>query len=203
MGVRLRSRSETIGGVSEKKPVPGSREEMRQIRLTSNWVNMIIALLICFGVVFVVFMLVPQPKGDPTRSVDVASIGQAAEDHAGFDLYTPKLLEDWNANDAHFTKMGHPEADTWYVSMVGPQDQWVSVRQSEGDDDWLASVVDGAVERGKSDIDGVTFTEYESKDLTQQALVGKIAGTTVVLKGSARWESYHEYAKQAVEQLNG
>ena len=58
--------------MSEKKPVPGSREEMRQIRLTSNWVNMIIALLICFGVVFVVFMLVPQPKGDPTRSVDVA-----------------------------------------------------------------------------------------------------------------------------------
>ncbi|WP_151952833.1 DUF4245 domain-containing protein [Brevibacterium sp. Marseille-P9724] len=188
--------------MSEKKPVPGSREEMRQIRLKSNWVNMIIALVICFGVVFAVLMLAPQPKGDPTRDVDVTSIGKTAEDHAGFSVYTPQLLEDWKANDAHFTKMGRPETDTWYVSMVGPQDQWISVRQSQGDDDWLTSVLDGAVERGESKIDGVTFTEYESKDLTQQALVGKIGGTTIVFKGSARWESYHAYAEQAVEHLN-
>lgn len=183
------------------KPVPGSREEMRHIRRKSNWVNMVIALAICFGVVFVVLALVPQPKGDPTRSVDVASISQSVGETADFTPFTPKLLEDWNANDAHYTKMGTPETDTWYVSMVGPKDQWISVRQSKGDEAWLTSILDGAVERGTTDIEGVEFTEYESQDLVKQSLVGEVGGTTLVLQGTAQWDSYSIYAKQAVEQL--
>ncbi|MCQ9368519.1 DUF4245 domain-containing protein [Brevibacterium sp. 91QC2O2] len=182
----------------QKKPKPGSRAEMREIRRTYNWVNMVIALAACMIVVLFAVMMAPKPDTASERTVDV---GQAAQQSSGlpFKLFVPELPSGWHANDAGVSQMGSPTLDTWYVSMLGPDDQWVSIRQAKGDERWVKSQAENMAPIGEDRIGGVTFTRYETPN-QKQILTGTVAKSTLVFLGTADWTSFTDFAQQAVEQ---
>ncbi len=178
---------------------PGSREEMRRIRMSSNWVNMVIALGVCLAVVLVAFAFVPRPEMELTREVDYVGMAESAQTSADFTLAVPALPEGWTSNEANLEPMGTPAVETWYVSWVGPEREWMSLRQSQGNDNWVRSMVtDELSESGTREIAGQTFTAYENSR-GDQALVGEVDGTTVVLKGTAAWETYDRFVTEIVE----
>lgn len=177
---------------------PGSREEMRQIRMSSNWVNMAIALGVCLAAVLVAFAFVPEPANELEREVDYVGMAESAQTSSDFPLAVPELPEGWVSNEVNFEPMGTPAVDTWYVSWVGPEREWMSLRQSRGNENWVRSMVtDELAEIGTRDVSGQTFTAYENSR-GEQALVGPVGDTTVVLKGTAAWETYDHFAAEII-----
>lgn len=177
---------------------PGSREEMRRIRMSSNWVNMVIALGVCLAVVLVALAFVPRPATELTREVDYVGMAESAQGSADFTLAVPALPEGWTSNEANLEPMGTPAEETWYVSWVGPEREWISLRQSQGGENWVRSMVtDELAEVGTRDVSGQTFTAYENSR-GEQALVGPVGDTTVVLKGTAAWETYDHFAAEII-----
>ncbi len=178
--------------------------------MTSNWVNMVIALAACLALVVVIIILAPQPKGDPTRTVDAAAQAQAAQGSAGFKPAAPEAPSGWHANEASLDQMGKPEQSTWYVSYVGPGQQWITLRQAkpeergesaaEAEQTWVTSVVGkDAATLDTADVDGIRFQQYQKPD-QKQALVGKVRGTTVVLMGTGDWKSFEDFAHRIIAQ---
>lgn len=188
------------------EPQPGSREEMRRNRMQSNWVNMVIALAACMALVLVALMIAPQPQGDPTRTVDAAAEASAAAGQAGFDPAAPALPQGWSSNEAGLEQMGEPELKTWYASYVGPSQQWIALRQAQPGADaaaWATSIVgEDAAQTGTSKVAGpqgrtVVFDRYEKPD-QKQALVGTVGDTTVILMGTAQWDSFEDLAARTL-----
>nr|WP_254220983.1 DUF4245 domain-containing protein [Brevibacterium luteolum] len=161
---------------------------------------MVIALGACLAVVLIGLAFVPEPKeGQFEREVDYETIAESVKTRAEFPVVVPKLPKGWVANEAMFKPMGAPAYDTWYLSSVGPQRGWMTLRQADGDERWVESELDGFVEVSTNDIDGVTFTSYDGSD-GKQAMVGQLDGSTAVLIGRADPQTYEFFAKQAVEQ---
>ncbi|WP_236865953.1 DUF4245 domain-containing protein [Brevibacterium daeguense] len=187
----------------EPRVQPGSRDEMRQLRTGANWVNMAIALGACLIVVLAALAFVPRPETELTREIDYVGVAQSAQQDAEFRLAVPELPEGWVSNEASFRPMGSPESETWYVSWVGPERGWVSLRQSQGDENWVKSMLDeDMLQTGARDIAGESFATYEDSG-ARQALVGEVGETTLVLKGTAPWETFDQFASQIVEDAKG
>lgn len=186
--------------MTQQQTQPPRSENVRALKLSSNWVNMVIALGACLAVVLIGLAFVPEPKeGQFEREVDYETIAESVKTRAEFPVVVPKLPEGWVANEAMFKPMGAPAYDTWYLSSVGPQQGWMTLRQADGDERWVQSELDDFVEVSTNDIDGVTFTSYDGSD-GKQAMVGQLDGSTAVLIGRADPQTYEFFAKQAVEQ---
>lgn len=183
------------------KTQPGSREEMRVMRRHYNWVNMVIALAACMALVLAALMFAPRPKGTEVRDIDYREVAASAQQRAEFPLVVPDLSEEWKANAASFDPQGSPAVDTWYISLVGPDDAWVAVNQSAGDERWAESFVDEMAQVGTQDVDGVEFTTWEG-DKGLQAMVGPgPEGTETVYLGRAPWDVFAEVASAAAESV--
>lgn len=163
---------------------------------------MIIALAACMLVV--VFAVSMAPKGNYTanRTVDVTDAAAQAKGTFDFDLYVPDLPKGWKANEAGDTKFGDPAKATWYVSMHGKDDAWVTVRQADADDTWAESLEDDAAQVGRQEVSGVTFKRLETPK-GKQLLTAKFDHSELALVGTASWDDFGIFAKQAVHQLKG
>lgn len=179
---------------------PGSREEMRLIRKNSTWVNMVIALAACVLLVVVVASFTPKLDGSIERDIDYKGDAEASQGLADFPLAVPDVPKGWTANEATFEPLGTPAFDTWYVSWVGPGQQWVALEQSQGDEAWASSLMEDAVEIGEHEIEGTTFTEYQGPD-SKQYLSGEVADTLFVVKATAQWESVDTIVASAVDSV--
>lgn len=180
---------------------PGSREEMRLLRMRSNWVNMAIALAVCLIVVLVALAFVPRPANELRREVDYVGIAESAQQTADFELAVPRLPDGWTSNEASHDPLGTPAVETWYVSWVGPERAWMSLRQSQGNENWVNSMLgEEMLQVGSRDVAGETFAMYQNAS-GDQALVGSAGDTTIVLKGTAAWETYDYFAQQILAQI--
>ena len=134
--------------------LPGSREEMRFLRKNSNWVNMIIAILACLAVAVGILFLAPQPEVDSERVVDYQGIAEQSQGNAEFDLIVPQIPRGWTSNEATLDRVGDSEFTSWYMSFIGPDDQWVSIEQAEASTRGALAHFDGTVLTGVAiDID--------------------------------------------------
>ena len=171
------------------------REDVRAMRLSANWVNMLIAVGACFLVVFGVLALSPRPEGELQREVDYKEVADVAQNEARIPLAVPSLPEGWVANEAVYEPLGTPAFDTWYVSWVGPQQEWMSLRQSTGGSAWVESMLEDYSKLGERTIAGTTWDLYGTSG-GSQGLVTTIGDATYVLKGTAPWERFEYFATQ-------
>jgi len=171
---------------------------MRKLRLEANWMNMVIALLACVLIMVLALMIAPQPKGDPIRKVDAEGIGKTADDAVEWPVAWFETPQDWHSNEARLGPMGEPSVETWYASYVGPDEQWLSIRQAQAEEDWAKSFVKEFAPVGEQNIQGVKFATYEGKN-REQAFVGQANGTWFVVQAVATGESGDMFVKRALE----
>ena len=181
---------------------PDGSEDYRKQKLQANWVNMTIALLACVALMVVALMIVPRPKGDPVRVVDSVAVGQSAQQSLGWNVAYVDPPEGWSANEAHVRAMGPANDPTWYASYLGPDDQWISVRQSHGDEVWQDSMLDGFVPAGTRSMGGVEFEQFDNGERSA-AFTAQIDGSRVVIISTAAYESVDVFAQRIVEKLQG
>lgn len=181
--------------------IPGSREEMRFLRKHSNWVNMVIAILACLGVVVVALLMAPQPEVDSERVVDYKAVAESAQANVDFPLIVPTIPKGWKSNEATFDRVSDSETLSWYVSFLGEQQQWVSIEQARASEHWVTMRLgDDAVSAETVDVSGVTFQIYRA-DATREYWVASKGDVYVIIKATATPETIDYFARQVAEQL--
>ncbi|WP_349828657.1 DUF4245 domain-containing protein [Brevibacterium litoralis] len=180
-------------------------ESHTQLKLRANWVNMAIALGACMLVVFLALAFVPRPETEFERVVDHVAIAESVaggEEGADFDLAVPTLPTDWVANEATYKPMGEPALVTWYASFIGPQQQWVSLRQAaDTTGDWADSMLDDdMVESRTETVAGTEFTVHQNSG-SRVAYVGTASDTTLVFIGTGTVESFEAVITSALDSL--
>lgn len=180
--------------------IPGSREEMRVLRKNSNWVNMIIAILACLAVVVVALLMAPQPKVEAERVVDYKAIAEQSQKSADFPLIVPQIPQGWTSNEANFGEFGDSKYQSWYMSFIGTEQQWVSVQQAQASEKWVENLVGDAVAAETVDVSGQQFQIYRSKDSTEYWTTEK-NGNFVVVSATAMPETIDNFATQIADQL--
>ena len=180
--------------------LPGSREEMRSLRKNSNWVNMIIAILACLAVAVGILFLAPQPEVDSERVVDYQGIAEQSQGNADFDLIVPQIPRGWTSNEASLDRVGDSEYTSWYMSFIGPEDQWVSIEQAEASENWAKRKTDEAVAAEKVTVGGADFQIYRTEEAKEYWVTHK-GDMYVVMSATAAPDTINSFADQVAAQL--
>ncbi|WP_244195069.1 DUF4245 family protein [Brevibacterium iodinum] len=180
--------------------LPGSREEMRFLRKHSNWVNMVIAILACLAVVIGILFLAPQPEVDSERVIDYQGIAEQSQGNADFDLIVPQIPRGWTSNEASLDRVGDSEYTSWYMSFIGPGDQWVSIEQAEASENWTKRKTDDGVSAEKVTVGGADFQIYRTSEAKEYWVTNK-GDMYVVLTATAAPDTINTFADQVAAQL--
>lgn len=207
-GVNVRSIDEAapaaVKGVSMSDQsgvvLPGSREEMRLLRKKSNWVNMTVAIAACMALVVVVLLMAPQPEVDSERVVDYKAIAEQSQENSDFDLIVPDVPTGWTSNEANLDAIKGSDSSSWYLSFLGPDDQWVSLEQARASEKWAEGKVEGATAAETVEVSGSTFQVYRTEDAKEYWVTSQ-GDMFVVLKAIAAPDTINSFADQVAAQL--
>ena len=179
---------------------PGGRGEMRLLRKNSNWVNMTVAIAACMALVAGVLLLAPQPEVSPERVVDYKAIAEASQANTDFDLIVPDVPSGWTSNEANLDPIKGSDSSSWYLSFLGPDDQWVSLEQAQTSAKWAEGKVEGATAAETAQVGGQSFQIYRSDDAKEYWVTSK-GDMFVVLKAIASPDTINSFADQVAAQL--
>lgn len=195
---------EVYGPPEPARPEPGSREEMLYLRRTSTWVNMVIALVACVLVVVLIVAIVPRTSEDFSRDIDVAEVAQQAEGSVDFTFAQPDMGKGWSANEATFSDTGQPPTPTWYISLIGPNDQWVTVVQADTESDaWLKDHLDTAEQQGPVEAGGREWDSFmTTDDAPKRYLVTRVDGATLIVAGQAAGGTLESAAQKVLASID-
>lgn len=165
--------------------------------------DMVWSMAAVFLAVVVVLVLAWPPSPDPIRPVEWRPLITAVADSADWPVLAPEAQFDgWNATSARV----EPIVGGFRVVHVGwvtDDEQYVSVRQvdlaGEAAAEWLRAEVAGSEssEQPWTDTTGRRWSSYVTDEGV--ALVTEIAGTTVVVTGTASRQQMQRLAAALVE----
>lgn len=180
--------------------LPGSREEMRLLRKNSNWVNMTVAIAACMALVAGVLLLAPQPEVTAERVVDYRAIAEQSQTNADFELIVPEIATGWTSNEASLARADGSGISTWYLSFLGPDDQWVSIEQAQATEKWVQGRVQDATAAETAQVGGLTYQIYRTQDANVYWVTSQ-GDMYVVVEAIARPETINGFADQVAAQL--
>lgn len=189
------------GGVSnaDQAPLKPVLTPSAAKRANASVIGMIMALLVSVLAIVPVVLLNAGEKTDPYRpSVDVAASAANAKDVAGFTPVAPQLPAGYSPNYARWVSGTSDGVSHWDVGYLTPQQKFVSVEQTAtANPTWLADQVKRAPTTGTRTVAGLDWTLYD-KPGAEKSLVATIAGTTVVVSGSAGFDEFDAVAAAVV-----
>lgn len=164
-------------------------------RANASVIGMVMALLVSVLAIVPVVLLNAAPKTDTYRpDVDVAAVAANAKPVAGFAPVVPQLPAGYSPNYARWVSGTADGVSHWDVGYLTPAQQFVSVEQTaSANPTWLADQVKKAPTTGTRSVGGVEWTLYD-KPGTEKSLVATIAGTTVIVSGSAGFNEFDAVA---------
>lgn len=168
-------------------------------RANASVIGMIMALAVSLLAILPIVLLNAAPKSEPRRPVvDVASIAANAAGVAGFAPVVPSLPDGYSPNYARWNGAGTDGVSHWDIGYLTPAQQFVSVVQtSTANPTWLTGQVKKAPVTGTRSVAGIDWTLYDKPGI-EKSLVATVAGTTVVLSGSAGFSELDEVAGAVV-----
>ncbi|MDT0342399.1 DUF4245 domain-containing protein [Streptomyces litchfieldiae] len=168
---------------------PRRRQRFDSIR------NMVLSLaVICAGAFgLVLFNPGDQPEGStPTVSYEVEATTAARA--APYELLVPEgLPEGWRATSVRYEPLGEFGA-TWHLGFLDPDDEYVAVRQADGDaGEFVADATRDAEDTGSATAaGGRDWARYEGSKY--DALVLAEPDATTVVMGTASFDRLEQFA---------
>ncbi len=136
---------------------------------------------------------------NPVRVVDYAPTLAAAREAASFPVLAPEgLPEGWRATNVSFEQVDDDES-RWHLGFVTPDDEYVSIDQSNGDaDDLLEEVLTATAEDGSSTAAAASWQRLVEVDVRDpdRAIVRTVDGVTTVVLGTGPYEQLEEFAER-------
>ncbi|WP_136609446.1 DUF4245 domain-containing protein [Sinomonas albida] len=168
-------------------------------RANASVIGMIMALAVSLLAVIPVLLLAANPQTPVQRpAIDVAAIAAQAKGTAGFSPAAPQLPAGYSANYARWETGASDGISHWDVGWVTPKQQFVSIVQTaSANPTWISQEVKQAPKTGTRMAGGVEWTLYD-KPGVEKSYVGTVAGTTVVVSGSAAFDEFDVVASAVV-----
>ncbi|SCY29361.1 Protein of unknown function [Microbacterium sp. LKL04] len=166
-------RPETPAETAARKAAASQR-----YRSSKTFRNLIAALIVCVGIMAVVYLGVPRGTPADVPEADVAASAAQAEKIAGHGVVVPDVPDAWRANSALV------EGGEWRI-VYAPARGYVEVTQSfSAPDGWVSRELGGFAPTGTTTIDAVDWDVYELPSPVQQidyALATTIGSDTVII----------------------
>lgn len=166
-------RPETPAETAARKAAASQR-----YRSSKTFRNLIAALIVCVGIMAVVYLGVPRGTPADVPEADVAASAAQAEKVAGHGVVVPDVPDAWRANSALV------EGGEWRI-VYAPARGYVEVTQSfSAPDGWVSRELGGFAPTDTTTIDAVDWDVYELPSPVQQidyALATTIGSDTVII----------------------
>jgi hypothetical protein len=160
-------------------------ETSRKHRENQTALNLIVALIASLGIVLFLVVVVVRPEAPAREPVDYLAVAT----QTGEDAVAPVLPPEWYANSATFGTTN--QVATWSVGLITPGAQFIALEQGfDANPTWVAAVLESAPKTGTTTIDGLTWTVYDQREVSDAgnhaySLSTELEGSTVVLHGTA------------------
>lgn len=190
----MSSRQPAPAPTGQPESAPKLTHRQQQARATT--LQLVLALAACFVVLFGVLALAPhKDTGYTPPTIDVSARAKNVAPKADFPL-AQAHMKGWKANAVSFKHTGDAGVPTWYVSYLGPDDGWLSVKQAaHAPSGWAADQYGKAVATGKRTVGGVTWHLRTTGSDGNQFMIAKVDGITYVLMGQADQPKFDTFAK--------
>ncbi|MFJ6679047.1 DUF4245 family protein [Microbacterium sp. NPDC091382] len=147
-------------------------------RSSKTFRNLIAALIVCLGIMAVVYLGVPRGTPADIPEADVAASAAQAEKTAGHGVVVPEVPDTWRPNSARV------EGGEWRI-VYAPARGYVEVTQSfDSPEGWVSRKLGGFASTGATTIDGIEWDAYELPSPVQgidYALATTVGSDTVVI----------------------
>ncbi|NYI08050.1 hypothetical protein FHU37_005079 [Allostreptomyces psammosilenae] len=161
------------------------RETVRDMVFSLGAVGIVVAAMIAVA---------PHEETDPVRPVDYTVDLQAARRSAPYPVLAPEgLPERWRATSVRFDG-ADPNATTWHLGFINPQEEYAAVEQSNGPEQgFLDEVLRGGEDDGTAVVEGEEWRRLQGD--RYRGLVRQDAeGVTTAVLGTAPYEQLAELA---------
>lgn len=150
----------------------------QRYRSSKTFRNLIAALIVCLGIMAVVYLGVPRGTPADIPEADVAGSAAEAGSTAGHGVVVPKVPSDWRANSALV------EGGEWRVVYAPPRG-FVEVTQAfSAPDGWVSRQLGGYAPTKTTTIAGIEWDVYDLPADVQKidyALATTIGSDTVII----------------------
>lgn len=208
------SRSSRHNGVVTQQPTEGPRSdrpaappapqpgELRptgrpNARLGKTVADMARSMVVVLIVVGAVLLITWRPQPDAIRSVDPTEALTAARATAGYPvLYPEDLPEGWAITSARWDLPVDAEPDpAWHLGFVTPEEAYAQLGQSATiNPAYLTGQTQGGQPVGE---DPSGWQRYENSGLEPtRSLVTVVDGVTIVISGTAPWETLSDLTQR-------
>ncbi len=172
--------------------------QSQRYRSSKTFRNLIAALIVCVGIVAVVYLGVPRGTPADRPEADVAAAAAEAERSVGHAVVVPDAPEAWRVNAAGV------DGGEWTVRYA-PRTGFLLVAQAfDAPEGWAARELGGLAATGTVEIDGIEWDEYDLAspvDNISYALA-TIAGTdTVMIYGATSADDATTVAESLGDQI--
>jgi hypothetical protein len=191
------------GGVSSgnappNQPDGSGSDELRptgrpNARLRQTVRDMVISLVVVLAVIGVIMAITWRPAPDPVRAIDPAPTLELARSQADYPVVYPADLDpQWRPTSARWEAT--PDSiplPAWQVGFVTPQGDYAQVGQTATDN---PAFIAGQVGNARPTGEWAAWQTYEGVE--QRALVSVEDGVTIVVSGTAPWETLQMLAER-------
>jgi hypothetical protein len=153
----------------------------QRYRSSKTFRNLIAALIVCVGIMAVVYLGVPRGTPADIPEADIPAAAREAAGTAGHDVIVPVAPADWRSNSARV------QGGEWRI-VYAPPTGYVEVTQAfDAPEGWASRQLGGYAATATTAIDGVDWDVYDlpsAVDTIDYALTTQV-GTDVVIIGLA------------------
>lgn len=196
-------RAETPQETAERKATASAKRRGNQTAL--NLFVAVLASLVLVG--FLVMVVVRPDNGSLVDPVDYLAVAEGAQGTTDQQVVAPVLPDAWSANHAEL-RTGSDNVTTWQVGFTTPEENYLAIIQGiDANTSWVAEQVRGARAGVVVRIDGVEWTSYDRRDVTDPgnvayALVTTHGDSTIVLAGTAEDNEFETLAAAIAKELS-
>lgn len=192
-----------VPGASGQPPVKPVLTAGAAKRANASVIGMIIALVLSIATFLPIVLLNPSPKSDGYRpDINVSAVAANAADVAGFTPAAPETGDTFRANYARWESGTGSGVPTWEVGYLTPKESFIGLVQTrQSNPTWLLQQVKSAPVTGTRSAGG---REWELRDTgkgEKSMVLNDVAGTTVILTGSAQLDEFTALATAVVQSL--
>jgi hypothetical protein len=175
--------------------IDAMRAERAQRRMRQTVRDMLLSMLVVTAIVLVFAQPWNRPPAEVVTVVDPAPVIAAARESLPWQVLAPTgLPPTWRCTSARFDLAGDGEQIV-HLGYLSETDRYTGLEQSATR--VLSFVPDmtlSGVEAGSAQIDGATWTRYETADGRRRSLVRADSGVTYVVSGNGDWAEVVRFA---------
>jgi hypothetical protein len=159
-------------------------------RLTSGIGQYAVAMLVCFGLVGVTWLLTLRHTEPAVPSVDAARAAGRFHAVAPYQTYAPHGLPGgWRATSSRVTGTKTDGPVAWHLGYLTAGNEYAAVEQSNEDPEiFVPRMTNRDTPVGTQQVAGATWERYFRDDKKQYSLARRLPGVTFVVTGTASYD---------------